>query len=122
MIIDSDPNLAPNRPGNVDRATLKRIYQTLTKNPIPLDKNGDPISFSPPNHQPEHLYAKPPCPNCQAKQAQIDTLRTALAGIMGGDDTARLDHVEAAAHRGRGYGYSCQDALVAVKALRETKP
>ena len=110
------------RPGNVPRATLKQIYQTLTKNQIPLDKNGDPISFYPPNHQPEHLYAKPPCQDCKAKQAHIDTLRTALVGIMGGEDTARLDRIEAAARIGCCYGYSCQDALAAVKALRETMP
>jgi hypothetical protein len=122
MIIDSDPTLAPDRPGNVDRATLKRIYQTLTKNKIPLDKNGDTISFYPPNHQPEHLYAKPPCPNCQAKQAQIDTLRTALAGIMGGDDTARLDHVAYMLCYGVEFVVSKDSLLAAIEALRETKP
>ena len=34
-------------------------------------------------HQPERLYAKAPCTECQAKQAYIDKLRTALAGLVG---------------------------------------
>ena len=96
------------RPGIVDRATLKQIYQTLTKNQIHLDKNGDQISFSPPNHQPEHLYAKEPCPDCQTKQAQIDTLRTALAGLMVWMRAEDLERTPA---------YNAADA-----ALRETKP
>jgi hypothetical protein len=63
-----------NPPGIVDRATLKQIYQTLTKNEVPLDKNGDTINFNPPDHQPSDLYAPSPCPACQTKQAQIDLL------------------------------------------------
>jgi hypothetical protein len=117
---DSDPNLATNRPGNVPRATIKQIYQTLTKDHHPLDKNGDPISFSPPNHQPEHLYAKEPRPEFQAKeprpdcktkqaqQAQIDTLRITLTGMIASNVARVSVHMPA--------------YMEAVSALRETKP
>ncbi len=44
-----------NTPGIVDRATLKAIYQTLTKNEVPLDKNGDTINFNPPDSLPPIL-------------------------------------------------------------------
>jgi len=74
-------------------------------------------------HQPEHLYAKGPCQDCQAKQATIDKLRTALAGIMGGEDTARLDHIEALFYyRGIDFTINRERGMEAVRALRETMP
>jgi hypothetical protein len=63
------------------------------------------------------------CRDCQAKQEQIDKLRKALAGMIGGDHPKWLDHIEEAAKT----GYYCfwksgEEQIAAVKALRETKP
>ena len=67
-------------------------------------------------------FVPTPCPECKAKQATIDRLRKAMAGIMGGDDSARLDHVQYMLRYGAVFVITEESGLAAIKALRETKP
>jgi hypothetical protein len=89
-------------------------------------------------------FVPPQCPDCKAKQetidklrdtvqmnnhtadyliAKCDRLRTALVRIMGGDDTARLDHIEAMfSYWGIDFIINRERGMEAIKALRETKP
>jgi hypothetical protein len=73
-------------------------------------------------HQPEHLYAKEPCPECKAKQAQIDKLRTALVGVLGGGDDDWLDSIACQVKNGKTLYIRELVALAAIEALRETMP
>jgi hypothetical protein len=50
-------------------------------------------------------FVPPPCPDCKAKQAQIDRLRTALEGVRDWTDDDESD-----------------PGHLAIEALRETKP
>jgi hypothetical protein len=66
-------------------------------------------------HQPEHLYAKEPCPDCKTKQATIDRLRGLLCPM-----------VDCGSHvigGGTLFVHTSQEWIDAArKALRETKP
>lgn len=73
-------------------------------------------------HQPEHLYAKEPCQDCQTKQAQIDRLRMNLAMMLGGDDAETLDRVEIQLSMGDPIYPPAHAGLSAIEAMRDTKP
>ena len=94
-------------------------------------------------HQPEHLYAKDICPDCQAKQetidklrdtvqmnnhtadyliAKCDRLRTALAGMVGWRDDESLKVIEWQLKKSNEFRVGGVAAFSAIKALRETKP
>ena len=72
--------------------------------------------------QPEHLYAKEPCPDCKTKQKQIDKLRKAMAGIIGGVDDDWLDSIACQVKNGKPLYIRELVALTAIDALRETQP
>ena len=68
-------------------------------------------------HQPEHLYVKEPCPECQSKQAEIDALRDSIEALHDCVSGKRFDDANVAELLN-----GAMKIPNSSRALRETKP